>query len=429
MQRRRAGATGIAAVPGRAPRVAAAAALVGVTMSAAAPAYAQQLTVEPSVSLWTRYDDNLRLRPVDEQAVWQTTLTPAVQLDRRTEALHVRAQALLNLIHYDRLENRDQQLLRLRSRYTGERHGWGLDGDLRRDTTLALIPEGFVEPVTPTDEVELELPPGDVIDPDVTEIGLVPVEVRRNRIVLRPSFDYALTERTQVGVQYQLIDVNYGEDAATSLIDYQQHRGALDFAYRLSPVADVSTTVGYTRYRAPGLDTTVDNVDLTGTYRWAVTETLDASFSAGVRRTEREVAAVEESSTGVLLGATARHRGERTVYTANATREVSPSGAGELIESDRLGLSIDHEWRPRLTVGFRADAFWLRPLGDVDVRAVERRFLRLEPRFRYELTRWLDVDGSYRYRHQKRTVDDRAAESNAFFLAVRYTWPRRTLPF
>jgi hypothetical protein len=402
-------------------------------VAAAQPVMAADWTVEPAATLWTRYDDNFRLRP-DGQSVWQTTLTPSVSLHRETDISRTRVQALANLVRYNRDEiaDRHQFLLGLDSRYRGERSFGRLNGSYRRDTTLALIPEGFLETIVPLPE-ELELVDvepvevGDVTDPDLIEIGLITEQVRRERLRLRPTVGYFLTERTRVRLDYDLVDVSYDDAEAVNLREYRQHTGRVGLGHALTPLDDIFGAVSYSRYRAPDAEVRAENRSLTLNYSRQLAPTLEGTLGFGYRETENRTAGVERTSSGTTYEAALRQRAEISTLRVRVAREVNPTGAGRLVETDRLGVRWDRELVPRWSLAVLADAFRVRALEEAT--GAERRYYRVEPRLRYALSRWSDIEASYRYRRQKRDAAPEAAESHAVMLAFTYSWPRAvTLP-
>ncbi len=382
---------------------------------------AAEWLVEPTASLYSRYDDNIGLEPNNGKSTLETTLAAGAQVQRNTEVLALRARALLGYIDYSNsdLRNRDEQALDWASRYKGERHAWRFDGVFKRDTTFAVITNQTLSEVVGGGGGTVGVvPPGGIGEPDLTDIGVTEKQVRRNRLTLRPSWDYNLTQRTSVGLDYRFIDVSYANEPGVDLVDHRTHALEGSLAYKLAPNETMIGSIEGARFRADATDSETDNVSLLGTYVRGFSPVSEGLFALGVRRSTVKEPGVDDTSTGAIVRARLTRKLQAGSLSFGAGREVRPSGSSRMVETDSIDAVFERELTPRLTFSLGGIAFKIRPLLAGGTEA--RRYYRVEPALYYALTQKLSLEGSYRYRWQKRDVDPNSAESNAVLIGIRY---------
>lgn len=399
-------------------QIAAAATVVMSMLWASGSAMAAEWLVEPLLDLGLRYDDNIGLDPDNAEEVRAITVGAGAQFSRNTEVSRTRARALFSYVDYDELRDRDQQLLELASRYRAQRHVLGLTASLRRDTTFTVrgdevIEDGDVIIIDPdvTDGIE---------GPDLPDVGVAAVQIRRDRIILRPTWEYDLTRRTAIGLGYRLYDVSYDDEPGADLVDHTTHAVEGRFIYRLAPNRTISAVVEAARFEADERDARTDNISLLAVYDHAFSPVLRTSFSLGARDSSIEEPGVDESSSGVILRASLTRDLEAGRISLRAGRDVRPSGVGEVVETDRVEANFARDLTPRLTFVMSGTAFKLRSVRDDGGGSADRDYFRIQPGLRYALTRNMEVEASYRYRWQDRETDPGSAESNSVMLRLRY---------
>lgn len=397
-------------------QIAAAAAVMSM-LWASSSAMAAEWLVEPLLNLGLRYDDNIGLDSDNGEEVRAITVGAGAQFSRNTEVWRTQARALFSYVDYDNLRDRDQQLLELSSRYRAQRHVLGLTASLRRDTTFTVRDDEAIEGV----DVIIDPDVTDGIEgPDLPDVGVADVQIRRDRIILRPSWEYDLTRRTAIGLGYRLYDVSYDDEPGADLVDHTTHAVEGRFIYRLAPNETISAVVEVARFEADERDAQTDNVSLLATYDRAFSPVLRTSFSLGVRDSSVEEPGVDESSTGVILRVGLTRELEAGRISLRAGRDVRPSGVGEVVETDRVEADFARDLTPRLTFVMSGTAFKLRSVRDDGGGRADRDYFRIQPGLRYALTRTMDIEASYRYRWQDREADPGSAESNSIMLRLRY---------
>lgn len=392
-------------------------------------ATAAEWLVEPTASLYWRHDDNIGLEPGNGESTRATTLEAGAQVRRSTEVMALRARALLNYTDYDNLRDRDQQALDWAARYKGQRHVWAFNGVYKRDTSFAVITDQTLGGIgqTPSEvvvdggEIIVVVPdPGGIGEPDLTDIGVTEEQIRRDRLTLRPSWDYDLTQRTSVGLSYRFIDVSYEDEPGVDLVDHRTHAVEGRLAYKLAPNETVIGTIEGAQFSADETDTETDNVSLVGTYVRGFSPLFEGLFALGVRRSSIDEPGGDDTSTGPIVRARLTRKLQAGRLSFSAGREVRPSGSRRMVESDHVDAVFERDLTPRLTFGLGGTAFKIRSLQDDGIDTAARQYYRIEPALYYALTREVNLEGSYRYRWQERDVDPGSAESNAVLIGIRY---------
>ena len=114
-----------------------------------------------------------------------------------------------------------------------------------------------------------------------------------------------------------------------------------------------------------------------------------------------------------------------TAYNISLKRDISPTGIG-VRQSDQLNVRARTRLSQRLTGTLRVQAFNTKTL-EGDISSVDRTYYSVRPGLRWAMTRNWSVDGSYRYRRQKRELDSDAADDNSVFVSFNYDWPKITV--
>jgi hypothetical protein len=392
------------------------------------------------LSITGEYNDNITLSPDEEDEVWGTILVPSLRANYLTETLELRGRAALEIERYsgdDELDT-ENQFYDWFSRYQAtERNTLALSASFRRESILrvgrvteavggqaATRPIPATPPIPPTPPI-----PGTSATPggeETVDIGLVNRQVQRDSLLVSPSWTWRVTERSRLTLNYRFDDVSYPDaEPVDRLVDHNSHRGGGTLGYRLTERDEVTGTLTYTRanFEDEPSDRTYDDWALTAGISRDFSETLNGTLEGGVRFTSFERDGEdEEDDTGYLIRLRLRQRGELTLLDLRAEHDLVPSGAGALLETNRIALLIDRKLTPRFSASFLAEYFQQDSLEEEAGTSDERRFYRLNPALRWHWTPELEMDLGYRYVNQER--DDESAVSNAAFITLSYRWPR-----
>ncbi|MFQ6023141.1 MAG: outer membrane beta-barrel protein [Acidiferrobacterales bacterium] len=361
---------------------------------------------EPAIETGAEYDTNVRLTTGPHDSVWGATIAPELILNKETERTRVDLGLLLVSTQYsgDEVDDIDDQVLTVGTRQQiTERASWGFDGSFIRDTLLRGV-DTFGAPI--------DIPDVDLED---TDVALVQQRVRRERLRLRPLWTYALTPRTSGLLEYRFVDASFSDIGTTDLVDYDRNRILYTLSTRLTGAKSVNFVADVSRYRAPDANTETDNVSLLGGMGYAFSETLRGEFLVGVRETSFEPESPVDDTSGVVYRASLEKRSEVTALTMILRRDIDPTGVGESVETDELIILLRRELSPRLTFRFRADLFENKSL---QVANVDRKYYEVEPLLRWQWTRSRFLQGAYRYRRNRRDIDQESADSNSVFFSV-----------
>ena len=251
-------------------------------------------------------------------------------------------------------------------------------------------------------------------------------QVRRQNLVLAPSWSRALDERLVGRLEHEYSDTDYGE-TDSGLVDFAVNTTTVTGEYLWAEETRLLANTALSFLDVPEIDTNTTDVSALVGIDHQFTERLTVTALAGARFTESEFVIAgeerEQRDIGPLFDFTVRQTFERTNLTASLSRITLPTGSGDLVESTRLRLEVRHRLTPRWRLD--AVALYLSNTSDRDDQSSSDRTLALvRPRVTWRATDDLDVSVSYRFRRQDRESDESAAVSNAVFLTLTYALPR-----
>ena len=381
--------------------------IAAVILSVAQPVEADLWYIEPQAILRGFYDDNVRLQPRNAESSFGAIVRGRVELGRRTEVSDIGLSAEVNSRHYSEVSELDRTdgSLNVAWGYQLERHRLGLNAAFDYDSTL-------------TSEEQTT--------------GLVQVNKRRSRFLVRPSWGYALSERTDLEAGFSYEDVSYEDVDVIPLFDYTFARAGLLAGHDLSERLQLLGRFSYDNFEAAQVKTesTAYGIEAGARYRWS--ETLALSFLAGLRSADSQTPSLEgvlvdSDTTGPLFELNLKKDFLVGGLEFTAERSLLPSSRGTLLDTTGLTLAFDYPVTPLWTFALNARAYRNRNPGD-EVSGNDRDYLQIAPRLQRRLSNALRLDLGYRYRWQDReeTAQD-AATSNAVFLTLRYVFPREPL--
>ena len=389
---------------------------------AADPCRGAEWSFEPSVSLRSEYNDNIQLTPDPHPTVWGMMLSPDVKFSAATETLTVTGGLNLSFNRYLNQPqlNIDNYDLSLRSRYKAERDSLQLDFDAIRDSTLVS---------------------------ELATTGVVLAYAPRNLLTVTPSWSRALTEATAISASYTYTNVRYQHTSGTNLTDYQDQSASLGMQSNVDEGKVLNLAAYYDRYETPSPQTRQNTYGVHGGYDHAFSETLRGTFLVGWRRTQStvssqvlicdgpivvgicngtvtETTAVQKQNTsGFTLNAILEKRSETDTVTGRLSQEIYPSGAGSLVQTQRVGINWAKQWSPTLTSNVDAAAYQTDYIGGV-VTSSNSRYYSLNSSLSWRLSEWGKLDVGYNYARQKYDTVPVAASNNVIYLSFSYAWPR-----
>ncbi|NIR45524.1 MAG: hypothetical protein GWO40_16070 [Gammaproteobacteria bacterium] len=420
------------------------------TLIAAAPAGAAEWTIGPALEMRGEYNDNVRLRPSDEniRSVRVARLLPLADMRVREPNWEASVEGRLDLQRYtgaDDAEDLDRENGRLgiASTYNTPRTTWGLEGRYEVDTTLQ-------------DEL-------------TSDLGLVTEQIERTTKQVAPRVGWAITPRTRLKVDLRYQEVSIDDEAA-GLSDFQYGFVTAALSRELSRRLTLSGALGYsvfdvldkTRFQAvvfTGSAFTTGQIELEGAQAktaslrvggsYEVSPTLSFDLAVGARRTKTrfEVAQAvfftfppfsavigtrEEtiSSTGFLINGELRKRFQRTDLSLKLSRDLSPSIDGGLDETDTVTLGVERRISPAVKAGLTLEHLQTEEATGAATQSdeQERTVLRIAPRIIWRPNRRWSVVAKYTHTRLDRGNREAMAKQNLMSLSLEYTWPRASIP-
>jgi hypothetical protein len=368
--------------------------------------FAELWRLTPGITLEERYEDNIRLTTAPHDSVTGTLLKGNLKFSRLTENSGITGQLYMHLSDYtgdEEVKNNNSNLhLSLASNYRTELTRWDLNGFLIQDTTLRSIDFSDDSEDSPTDVDE----------------GLVKIDIKRYRLQLTPSWDYSLSERTNLRMSYKYSDVRYEDNPAGSgLFDYYEHGVNAGFFRRLTERDTINANVGISRFESPdNADNKVDGYNLTVGYKRLFTETTSGGINVGVSHSTQKSNVLNSDVDGYVLRFRMDHKTETTRYKEVLSHDLQPSGTGSIVEANRFRFDIKHRFSERLNGLLVMQYTSKDSLDSSSAKNIE--YYTFKPRLSWKLTRWWTLSGGYEYRNSKRGSNDVAADNNAVYISL-----------
>ncbi len=400
------------------------------------PTDAAEYFVRPTISAGLEYDDNRRLDPVNPKDVLTQRFVPTLLFGVRTPAVDTLGIARAEIIQASDDElDRTNGFMRLNTIYTTPRDLWDVGVEWRQDSTLN---SSIVDPGQGVGEPADDLlgPEGDdLVDPDVRD--LVRQEVQRTRVRFRPTLTHVLTPNLNLEVGYRFSSTIFEdvprdpEDSTDTLEDSTVNTVLGGLAYQLTPI---DTLIGRVDYAHFDSDASVfDQGSVLGGLGHRFSETFNAELLLGATYTtfEEEASGTDPANSGDDTTFAVYMTAEKELRTGSVVaffqRDVGGGGFGFARRGTQLDVLWDTVIVPdRWFFSLAGQAFRTDSIDDEDSDD-DRSYVQIVPRLRWQFSRQLALDISYRYRlnNQDRgpgTPDN--ADSNAGIIGLVFSFDR-----
>lgn len=337
---------------------------------------AAEWSAEPSLSVRGDYNDNLFYSANQREALWGFRVSPGTKFMARTESLEVSGSAYAEFVNYYGKRGVDYVNLYfpVTAAYRTEKDIWGLGGTFNRDNTLRT---------------------------ELSQTGVVNSFTQRNFASVQPSWTRSLTDRLSIRTSYDLTDVTYEDGLSRGLFNFRMHEGKTGLSYNLSGSDLIEGTVSYANFDVPdrNFQTSVGGVLAKATHQFS--EIFSGILAGGVRAVSTTFpsggGATQTDQNLVPVGsATIEAKLESTVINGGFSREVYPSGLGQLVRTDRVSMSVVRELAPTLTASLTGDVYWVKPVGPPLAQA-NSRYYRVSPKLQWRLSDWWSLEATYSY--------------------------------
>lgn len=394
---------------------------LGGTAFYSSKAHSAEWAIEPSVSLRTQYNDNIRLTAAPHDSVVMTALAPQITLRKRTEIsdISVRGRFEVNRYWNDSSLNTSDGYYYLNSTWLGERSRLGFDGSFVRDSTLGS---------------------------ELTETGVVTGRTQRSSLRLNPQWSWSISPLSAVGVSYSLSDVRYDDNQGAGVSDYRNQDISVWVSRKLTEQDELQFGTSYSKYKTKPFSYESDTLGLTASYSHAFSERLKFDGLVGVRRTESSRMAltqvlvpwifpglfqvvlvpqrIDSKDNGVLFRAGIDGQWTaRTALRGRLSRELNPSGVGSTVENDRLSAGVRHGFNENTSIDVNASVLRTN-FSDDALKASNSRYYALEARLDSRLDEHWSISAGYAYGRREFVNSAGSADSNSIFVAARYDWTK-----
>lgn len=367
-------------------------------------AYCAEWKFTPGFSVRGEFNDNLTLTSFPHNSVWGTWIIPAFNLQYSTEILNILLDSSIQYVNYfgdkDDEESFTNFYFPLSVNYARERNRWNVLASVIRDNTL---------------QSELE------------QTGLVLGFLQRMVLLGQVDWDHEVTEKLTFKSSYAFTDVTYDDGLRVGLFDRQTHSVSLGGAYEL--VEDrllFQTTGSYVNNHVPDVPFLSQSLLLDIGVVYQFSETLTATLSGGpgyVNLSSRDSGALRRSEDIVWLGnVSVTKKWERTTIAGLASRSLYPSGNGQLLETNRVSLSVGQELTERLIGNVHTSFIDSKRTGSSGSSAIfKSKFWDIGSSIDWRWSEKWTVGLLYNHREIKRT-GQQTARSNSVSMLLSYKW-------
>jgi len=358
-------------------------------------AFAEQWYVKPSISAGVTSSDNLRLNTANEISETGYTISPSVEIGTKSEISSITLGVSGSSTRYSGggINDSDNLRINLGMNRKSERSQMGLNLSFAQLSAL-------------TSEQE--------------DSGLLVPGRESDRVTVRPSFSYSLSQKQSVQFSLGHSSLDYDSGAA-SLVGYTNNDVSGTYSYQASPKNTYTFSVTGSSYESDNSVTESDSVGLSIGVNHSFSETINGSANIGGRKTENTTSGIETDNTGTTFNLSLNKKSIKTTYSASLSRSVSPSSVGQVNESDRFGLSLTHQYSKKISMGLNLNHIQNKSALNA-VTATDRKYSSLSPSLNWRLTEKMNLNFVYQYSKQKFDSATSEADSNVFKINFRYLW-------
>jgi len=354
-----------------------------------------------SVGLRQEYNTNIYYTRSDKTDDFISHVIPALKLTYDTEIFNLSARADWDgWLFWD---NSDQN--RLNQRY-------GLNGAYRLTERWSVSADGRYV----FDSVQ---------DSQLDETGSVERGLSdRKRLNAGAGLDYAISERTNIGADYEFQKTDYSRNSS---VDTNYNRVSVYYRRRLQNQKDVISIFPEFTYGTSD-DWDAYNSSLNVRWEHPFSETLDTSVLIGVRNTDVNYDDDRDDSNnwGGLADMWLRKRGELTTGRIGFKNDLRTRENGEIINVSRLYTDVDHRLSRRFGVGFRGSIYYSNLIEDSPETDDDRWYFDVSPSAFYRLTvnHILRLVYSYNYQKLLDADDNDTVDRQRIWLQLTFNFPK-----
>jgi hypothetical protein len=362
---------------------------------------AAEWSLAPSIGTKGVYNSNLLLTPFPHDDTYGYWVTPATEVMGKTERLDVSSKLAADIVGYFGGEDRQftNVFAPLSMRYRTEQDLFGFNGGFTRDNTLLS---------------------------ELQATGVVLQFAQRNQWTFHPTWTRTVTEKLSVQSSVQLSDTTY---ETARLVDHRVVGGSGGLQYQLTERDQVLLTGSYTDFRTtdsptpfranfPGI-----NMSLTHAFDESVTGTIYGGPRFLSSTTQTPVGSIDADETVWLAGASLMKRFERASVQVAFARDLSPSGFGILIQTNRGEVSGSYSVSETLACALNVVGLLTTGKASTSIGGAfpDSRYVSVAPKVTWQFLEWWRAEVSYMYRWRDTEAAISSAESHATTLMITYS--------
>lgn len=409
---------------------------------------------EPSIFLKTQYNDNIQMRPEDNNPQGSTgfTFEPRVKVVGIEQYLwDVSLDARGKITRFQDIEDADSEnaFILLDMGKQTERTSWRLNGSFERNSNFD------------TD-----------FDTESPDAGLLDDHTERKTASISPSVKWFMSETSQIKFSLNSTDVKYDEVTNLSLTDYDYDSLNINAFWVVQENHQLGFTTSYSEYDSPEVNFSYDQSIFQMDYTYTINKISNMSLSVGGRRLESlrknqligcelintftgesfGVNPIEDFSDGLcpapfanlrfvptaddvkskedgtVVNLSYSSKSETTSHNFVGGRTVIPSSFGGAQEKRNATYQFSISNTERFSTKLRIDVTETETISGVDSSNDRTRY-RFEPSINYRLTKNWNMNVIYRYIEQNISNSDEDSASNAIFVNFYLHWPRLTTTY
>jgi len=367
-------------------------------------AFAGQVSLLSSLGVKGEYNDNVNFDRENEIDDYITTISPAFKLGYSTALFDINAETILDflLYHYEPDLNEENQEYNLDAAYhMTERLTLSGDFSYIKDTTL---------------------------DSELEETGIVNHREDRRRYDSGGGMVYEISERNDLGCDYNFTKINYDED---DKVDYERHTVKLPFNYYLKNQRDTLTLQPEYSFRDSDVSE-VDNYKINVGWSHLFSETFTLKVFAGGRYTETRYE--DERDNGYSDGFNAdiqlKNTGETNRSLIGYRRDLRTRASGTEIEVDKFYCRMDQLITERFGVGFDGKLYFTREEdddNDTNNNDEDSVYFTVEPSLFYKITEQHLLRLAYAYAREDDDArdNDQVKDRHKVWLSLSFNFPKQ----
>lgn len=394
---------------------------------------AAEWKTEPSVALRAEYNDNVRMRPDQNNPESSTGFTLDPRLILSGEELNlwdVKIDARGRITRFQDIEDADS-----------ENAFFVFDGGRQTELTDWRLNTSFERNSNFDTDYDTQSP----------DAGLLDDHTERKTATVAPSLIWSTSETSQLSFRLTSIDVSYDEVTSLNIYDYDYGSAQLSMFWQVAENHQLGFSGSYAEYDSPEAEFSWDNTELAVDYTYIINQTSNLSLSVGGRKLEslaenqvtgcvggvlefnftnglctfssQIIEDVPGEDTGTVTDLSYTKKSERVTHSLSGGRTVIPSSFGSAQEQLNFSYQFYMKNTERLTTNLILDASQTETLSGVDSSNDRTRY-RFEPEIRYKLTKNWNLNFTYRYIDQNITNSDEDSTSNAVFINLYLSWPK-----